>query len=229
MALLSAAMLARAESADEILRKSRATYAELKSYSDTGVVRVAYGTSSEDQHTFTTSFNRVPRHFLFEFRKQGGDRYIVWGDPEAFHTWWKTTDAQYDYPNPNNAAAISGSGQNTSGVVLKIPTLLYAKAPLGGDFNNFVDVALDGTEMVAGRSCYRLVGRVSDVYGATGKEVNVRRMTVWIDTDSSLIRQIREESKALPGQRSWTITTYQPKANPAIDAARFTFTRSDTK
>ena len=114
---------------------------------------------------------------------------------------------QTDYPNPNNAPAISLSGRNTGGAALKIPTLLYSKAALGGDFNNFADVVLDGTEPISGRRCYRLIGRASDVYAASGKEVNTRRMTVWIDTESLLISQVREEWKGLPGQRSRTTTT----------------------
>ena len=223
------ALPTRAQNADEILQKMRATYGALKSYSDTGVVLSEYGSSSEDRHPFTTYFNRTPRHFVLDFRKQGGDRYVVWGDPDAFHNWWKTTGNQTDYPNPNNAPAISLSGRNTGGAALKIPTLLYSKAALGGDFNNFADVVLDGTEPISGRRCYRLIGRASDLYAATGKEVNTRKMTIWIDTESLLIRQVREEWKGLPGQRSRTTTTYQPQANPVLDDARLKFVPPEPK
>src|SRR5439155_11559779 len=181
------------------------------------------------KHTFTTYFNRAPRHFLLDFRKQGGDQFVIWGDPDAFHTWWKTTGQQYDYANPNNAPAIALSGANTAGSALKIPNLLYAKAPLGGNFNNFNDVTLDGTEVIEGRRCQRLIGRASDVYEASVKEVANRRMTVWVDAESLLIRQIREESKALPGQRSRTTTTYQPEVNPALDNSRFKFVPPEPK
>src|SRR5215467_314755 len=113
---LSAALLvvhaaAHAQNAESILQKARDTYAQLKSYADTGVMVHEYGTSSVDKHTFSTGFNRSPRHFLFDFHKQGGDRYVIWGDPDAFHTWWQATGQQTDYPNPNNAPAISLSGQ----------------------------------------------------------------------------------------------------------------------
>jgi outer membrane lipoprotein-sorting protein len=220
---------ADAENAEQILQKTRDLYGALKSYSDSGVVVREYGASTQDRHTFTTVFNRTPRHFVLDFRKQGGDQYVIWGDPDAFHTWWKTTGQQYDYPNPNNAPAIALSSQNTAGSALKIPTLLYSKASLGGNFNNYTDVELDGTEEIGGRRCYRLIGRASDVYQATGREVAVRRMTVWIDAESSLIRQIREETKGLPGQISRDTTTYQPNADTTIDIGRFKFAPPESK
>jgi outer membrane lipoprotein-sorting protein len=216
------AVSARAQSADSVLQKMRDTYGAMRSYSDTGVIVNEYGVT--DRHTFSTYFNRSPRHFLLEFNKQGGDRYVIWAEAEAFHTWWKITAQQMDYPNPNNAPAISMSGRNTTGAALKVPALLYSKVDLGGDFNNLADMALDGTENIGGQPCYRLVGRASDRYAATGKEVNVRKMTVWIDTSSSLLRQVREEWKAAGGGVSRVTTTYQPQANPTLDDAKFTFT-----
>ena len=220
---------AAAQNAEQILKKTREMYGALKSYSDSGVVLYEYASSSQDRYTFTTAFNRAPRHFLLDFHKPGGDQYVIWGDPDAFHTWWKTTGQQTDYPNPNNAPAIASSGYNTVGSAAKIPTLLYSKAALGGNFSNYADVELDGTEVIGGRRCYRLIGRASDFYQATGREVAIRRMTVWIDAESSLIRQIREESKALPGQISRVTTTYQPNADMTIDMGRFKFTPPESK
>jgi len=208
---------------DDVMQRSRAMYAALKSYADTGVVVFEYGASSTDRHTFATSFSRAPRGFRLEFNKQGGDRYVVWGDPDAFHTWWKTTGQQFDYPNPDNMPALNGSGRNTSGTALKIPTLLYGKAPLLSDFANYTDLAVDGTEEIAGRHCYRVLGTTRDTYAATGKEVNVRKMTVWIDADSLLVRKIVEQWKALPGQISRMTTTYQPQANPQLDPNQLRF------
>src|SRR5438105_2666522 len=80
---------ARITAADDTLQRARVAYAELRSYADTGVVLFEYGSSSKDRHSFSTYFNRTPRHFYFDFKKDVGDRYVIWGDPEAFHTWWK--------------------------------------------------------------------------------------------------------------------------------------------
>ena len=215
--------------ADDILQKSRAIYAGLKSYSDTGVVTVEYGADSVDKNAFVTRFSRAPRRFFLEYRAQSGGRYVVWGDPDAFHTWWKTTGDQYDYPNPDNLPAINGSGRNTGNAALKIPTLLYAKAPLLSDFANLSDVVDDGREPVGGHACYRLRGLARDVYTATGREANIRTMTLWIDSESLLIRKVLEEWKARPGTRSRVITSYEPQANVPIDEALFKFVPSGGK
>ena len=226
-ATIALASSSRTGAADDILQRMRAMYGELRSYTDMGVVLHEYGTSSTDRHVFATVFMRAPRGFLLDFRKQGGERYVIWGDPAAFHTWLKTTGQRFDYPNPDNAGAISLSGQNTAGASGKIPTLLYSKAALGGDFVNFIPATTDETETLDGHRCYRLRGRASDRYAATGREVNVRSMTLWIDVESLLIRKVFEEWVPLPGQRSRTITTYDPRANPTVDESRFRFTPPD--
>jgi hypothetical protein len=213
----------RLTAADDILQRSRATYGELRSYADTGAVMEEYGSGSKDRHTFATYFNRTPRRFSFDFRKDGGDRYVVWGDPDAFHTWWKTTGVQEDYPNPNNISAFTTADAHSYGSGLKIPALLYSKAPLQGTFTNFSDVVVDGTEDVSGHRCHRLLGTTRDVYTATGREVAVRKLAVWIDAESLLIRKTVEQSKALPGQISRRTTNYEPQTNPALDEGRFRF------
>ncbi len=217
------AIAGQAQSADSILQKTRDTYAQVKSYADAGTVAVEYGASSEDKHSFSTAFNRSPRRLLLDFHKQGGDRYVIWADADAFHTWWKSTGQLMDYPNPNNLPAISMSGQSTAQVGLKIPTLLYGKA-FGSAMLNIADPVLDGTEEVGGHPCNRITGRASDVYAATGKEVNIRKVTLWIDTESVLIRKMTEEFKALPGQRNRTITSFEPRVNPTLEDAKFAFT-----
>lgn len=215
--------IVHAQSADAILQKARDVYAQLQSYADTGVIRYEYGASSEDQHTFSTAFMRKPRHFLLDFHKQGGDQYVIWADADAFHTWWKFTGQLTDYANPNNAPAIKLSGQQTGQAAVKIPTLLYGKA-FDAAMLNIADPVLDGSEEIGGHRCHRIVGRMSDIYAATGHESNVRKVTVWIDGDAFLVRKITEESKATPGQRNRVITTYEPRANPALSDAQFKFT-----
>lgn len=210
---------------EDAMARSRAMYAALNSYADAGVVINEFGTSSKEQHTFTTYFSRVPRGFYFDFKKENGDRYVIWGDPQAFHTWWKTTGVKDDYPNPNNTGAFGTADPHTLGSALKITTLLYSKAPLQGAFTNFKDQVLDGTEEIDGHRCYRLVGTASDIYSATGHESNVRKMTVWIDTESLLIRQVMEVPKdVLPGHIDRITTMFKPVANPTLEDSHFNFT-----
>jgi outer membrane lipoprotein-sorting protein len=220
----------RLTAADDVWQRSRAMYAALGSYADTGTVIEEYAASARDQHTFTTVFKKSPRGFLFDFKKQGGGRFVIWGDPDAFHTWWQTTGVRDDYPNPNNLGAFSTADFQTYSSAMKVPLLLYSKAPLQGTFTNFTDPMEDGTEVVAGRKCYRVVGITHDAYSATGREVNVRRLTIWIDAESLVIRKTLEEPRQqLPGQRSRRTTTYVPQINPALDASRFRFTPPEPK
>jgi outer membrane lipoprotein-sorting protein len=228
-AWLFASSPAHAQNAESILQKARDTYLALKSYSDTGDILDEYGAGAKDKHTFATYFNRAPRHFLLEFRKQGGDQFVIWGDPDAFHTWWKTTAQQTDYPNPQNIPAISLSGYNTKGVAMKIPTLLYGKSQLAAALLAIADPVLDGTDAIGGYRCHRIAGRASDTYAATGKEVNIHRITVWIDGDSNLVRQVREEWKTTPGNISRITTTYQPQVNPTLPDNRFKFVPPEEK
>jgi Predicted periplasmic protein (DUF2092) len=219
---LAAAAGAHGQSASQVLQKSRDIYAQLKSYADTGIVLYEYGTSSEDKHTFSTAFSRAPRHLLLEFHKQSGDRYVIWADPDAFHTWWKTIGQRTDYPNPNNTPALNLSAPNTSGIALKIPTLLYGQA-FGSAMLNIADPVLGSTEEVGGHRCHRITGRASDTYGATGREVNSRKVTLWIDSQSFLVRKMIEEFAALPGQRNRTTTMFEPRANPTLEDVSFKF------
>lgn len=215
-----------AETAEGIMQRMKAVYGALNTYADSGVVLYEYGAAtspSSSHHSFATRFMRAPRHFLFDFHKDGGDRFVVWADPDAFHTWWKGAGQKADYPNPNNLPAISLSEFPTSGVITKVPVLLYPKAPLTGVLSHFTNFTLEGTEPLAGHSCYKLAGRSSDLYGQTTREVNLRKVTVWIDADSSLVRQIREESAATGNSINRITTTYEPKANAALEAAAFAF------
>ncbi len=222
-ALVLASSATTLSAADDLLERSRAAYAALASYTDTGVVLNESGTASSDRHTFTTSFNRVPRRFRFDFANQFGDRYVIWGDPDAFHTWWKTTGVKDDYPNPSNIGAFTTAGTHTVDASSKIPSLLYARGALPSSFTNFSDAALEGSEVIAGRPCSRLGGKVSESYGRTGREINVHHVTIWIDAESLLIRKVVEEWTTLPGHISRLTTTFEPQVNPKLDDARFQF------
>lgn len=224
------AVTAHAQSADELLKKMKETYAAIKSYADTGVVLMYPDATSSNpvlraqaRSTFTTYFSRSPRRFFLDFHTPGGE-FVVWGDTDAFHTWDKFTGARYDYPNPNNTGAMKGSV-----AITKIPTLLYGKAPLLSDFSYYDDVELDGTESIGGHICHRLVGRAHDEYAATGKQVNVRKMTVWIDSELFLVRQISQEWKTPGGGFSRQTVTYQAQANPMLDENKFKFTPPESK
>jgi outer membrane lipoprotein-sorting protein len=206
-----------------ILEHTRSVYAALTSYSDTGTALSEYSPTSHDENSFATYFTRAPRHFMFDYRKASGDRLVIWGDPDAFHVWWKTTGQVTEYPNPKNTGALTLSDYPTNGAITKIPSLLYSKANLPGAVQQFEPDRLAGMEDVGGNKCYRLEGTTNDQYAKTGKKVNVRNLTVWIDSTSYLIRKILEDAPAPPGMLDRTTTIFDPQANPKLNDDPFRF------
>jgi outer membrane lipoprotein-sorting protein len=221
--LLRPALLRAEDTPASILEHTRSVYAALTSYSDTGTVLKEYTQTSRDETRFSTYFTRAPRHFLFDYRKPAGDRLVVWGDPEAFHAWWKATAQVTEYPNPNNTNAITLNDFPTGGAVTKIPPLLYSKASLPGAMQRFEPKPMAATDDVVGHKCYRLEGTTSDTYGTTGNQVNVRNLTVWIDASSYLVRKILEQAPAAPGTLNRVTTTFDPQANPKLNDQLFQF------
>ena len=100
-------------SSDDVLAKTLSAYAGLKSYSDTGSVDTEFGPRNglvREHHTFKTFF-RAPRHFLLDFVKaDNADRFVIWADDEAFHTWWQATGVAEVYPKGQGAGAFVAGG-----------------------------------------------------------------------------------------------------------------------
>jgi outer membrane lipoprotein-sorting protein len=213
-----------APSADDILQRTRGMYTALKSYSDTGTVLFEAPNISE-RHSFASRY-QAPRSFYFDFKKAGNvDRYVIWSDAEAFHTWWMTTGVEDEYPKGSGTGAFSQADYLTAGSALLIPTLLFSQSGLAGPLTNLKDGVLDGTEKVASHPCYKIIGTTRDVYTATGREVNIRKLTLWIDTESLLIRKIFEDTPKGSPVREFkhTTTAFEPQANPRVTAESFKF------
>jgi outer membrane lipoprotein-sorting protein len=214
--------------ADDVLARSRATYAALKSYSDSGRVDYEYGPAAaplRERYTFTTLF-RAPRHLLFDFTKGSpGGRFVVWGDGEVFHSWWAATGVEDTYPRGKGATAFVISTQPTAGSSVVISPLLFPGAGLIGTLEELADTTVEGTEMIDGHTCHKLVGVARSRYGS-GNETNVRRTIVWIDAETLLVRRVFEDAPrgTASGIVARKTTTFEPKANPVLDEARFRFT-----
>lgn len=216
-------------SSDDILARSQAAYAALHSYADTGSVDTEYGPPGgvlREHHTFKTLF-RAPRHFLFDFVKaDDADRFVVWADDEAFHTWWKATGVTEIYPKGQGTGAFVAGGVPTLNSLMQLSPWLFPQGDLTGPLTEFGDASLAGTESVNGHQCQKLVGVGKSVYSASGRVVNVRPMTVWIDVQTLLVRRVVEGASqgSATGMVDQTTTTFDPQANPSLDDARFAFT-----
>ena len=213
-------------SSDDLLAKTQAAYAALKSYADTGSVDTEFGPTNglvREHHTFKT-FYRAPRHFLFDFvKEEHADRFVVWADDEAFHSWWQATGIAETYPKGQGAGAFVAGGVPTVSALIQIAPLLFSSAGLTGPITEFGDGKLAGTEAIEGHLCQKLVGVGKSVYGMSGHVVNVRPMTIWIDAQTSLVRRVFEDSSDST-TASRTTTTFDPQANPTLDDTKFAFT-----
>jgi outer membrane lipoprotein-sorting protein len=212
---------------DDILVRSRAMYAALKSYADTGTVVYEYGTNSVSRHTFKTYY-RAPRNFYFDFvedKADGGSRLAIWCDGGDFQTWWSDTGIHNVYPTGQGATAFVGAIVPTVGSATMIASLVFANAGLVSTMGELGEMTLAGTEVVSGRTMQKLTGVAKSTYGRTGHETNVRRTTIWIDAESLLVLKIFEDTPkgTVAGSRRRITTTFQPQPNPALDDSRFKF------
>lgn len=225
--LCAAPMHARAQRGD-IVAASRARYAALQSYADTGVMVVenhppGAGTIVE-RHRFVTYY-RAPRQFLFDFRRESsGERVAVWCDGGDFNTWWSTTHVHDSYGQGRGIQAFALTSFTTAGAVLFVPPLLFSRAGLHGPLADLAGYGAAGAERLGGRTQYKVVGS-SDLTYASGRSSGAHTVTLWIDSATTLVTRMVEET---PGAEAGTIvsrvtTTLTPVANPALDAARFHF------
>lgn len=212
---------------DDILARSRAMYATLKSYADTGTVVYEYGTTSVSRHTFKTYY-RAPRNFYFEFvedKADGGSKWVIWCEGADFQAWASDTGIHNVYPPGQGAAAFLGATYPTVGSATQMASVLFAKAGLNSTLAELTDMAPAGTEQINGRAAHKLSGIARGIYGATGHIHNVRRTAVWIDTETLLVRKIFEDTPkgTVAGSRRLVTTTFEAQANPSLEDSRFKF------
>jgi outer membrane lipoprotein-sorting protein len=217
-------------SAQDLLARSRAVYAALKSYSDTGTVLFEFGSAANlaaERHVFRTYY-RAPRHYFFDFtedKKAGGDRHVVWSDDEAFHAWFSLTGVETAYPKGQGTGAFAAPSVGTAGSIMKVAPLLFPQAGLAGTLNEASGLTDAGVETVSGHRCHKLTGVAKSVYTQTGHESNVRRVTIWIDAETMLVRKVFEDTPkgGVAGYVLRYTTTFEPVANPPLDDSKFRF------
>lgn len=216
-----------AVSAEDILAKTRAVYAALNSYADTGKILVEYGSATDPAksvHTFHTYF-RKPRSFYFDYQKlPTSGRLVLWTEPQSVHGWWQDTGNEDEYPMSNGTTPFIMSTYPTQGTSVLISALLFPKSNLGGTMRELGEMTDAGMEAVSGAKCYKLQGLAKSVY-QTGHEVAKRRVTLWIDAETMLVRQVREEDLGGAAVNvSRQTVTLTPHANPTLDDDHFKFT-----
>ena len=223
-------------SAEEVLERTKTLYPTLKSYADSGTV--TYETSGiTDRSSFRTSYVNQPRNFLFDYReieseyKSGfklpmNNRLVLWMLHGQLQAWQAGPGIHEEFPEGSNQVRpFVGAAIGTNGVATLIPSLIYVKANLVTTIQELGDVTSAGVETLRGRRCHKLMGIARSVY-PSGQITNVRPATVWIDTETFLIRQVFTDTpKGYPaGQISRLTIAYEPQLNPRLHDSLFTFT-----
>ena len=183
--------------AKQVLQQMSKTYANCKTYRDSGVVTTLFVQETGNrtvEKPFNTAFVR-PDQFRFEY-KDDTSRYIIWSKGKDVQTWW---DIQPGVQRPESLQlAVGGATGVSSGSAAQIPGMLMPDKLKGwggvhiSDAKRIEDGKLDKGE------CFRLVGNYVD-----------NPITLWIDKQSYLVRRIDEQA-TFDTFRTEQTTTYEP-------------------
>src|SRR5690242_12982391 len=146
--------------AGPILAQSKARYATLKSYDDTGSVvtvsRSPGAPANVERISFATAYV-MPRQFLFESRKaSNGERVAVWANNGDFNSWWSATKQHQDYPKGQGEMAFANNSYPTSGAVIQIASLIFASAQLQSPLAQFSEPKAAGVENLNNHPCFKI-------------------------------------------------------------------------
>jgi len=219
----------------EVLRRSKAVYAALTSYADTGTVVVEVP-GITDYSNFKTYFRRKTADFYFDFE------HLYQEDPKSKDrinytntrwVWWMRSHnlETYDFEGKDHRVYPPTSNQvttlnapRTKGASMLIPGLLYTSSQLPSTLLQFEESSDTGIEDVDGHPCHKVIGIAAQYY-PSGQRVGVRQVTAWIDRDTLLVRKVFEDTPKSYGGDTFhrVITTLQPQANPELDDKKFEF------
>lgn len=206
------ASIARIGSADEpkqvaltamqILDRMAKTYADCKSYSDSGLVKTVFIDADGNrtvEKPFNTAFVR-PDRFRFEYHEKAGDerknRYLVWRNGKEVQTWW---DIKPEVAKPESLSlALAGATGVSSGSAHTVPALLLPEEIGGRKLTEMTEAKKLEDARLDKADCFRIQG----LYVA-------KPMTLWIDKKTFLVRRMDTENK-FDNFRTESTTTYDP-------------------
>ncbi|TWU27910.1 protein kinase domain-containing protein [Novipirellula artificiosorum] len=172
---------------ERILDRMKKTYAECKSYRDSGVIKSVFleNTVSPEftvEYSFDTAFVR-PDRFRFEIKDQDDDKLLISADGEDVQASW---DIEPGNQKPESLElAMAQAIGFTGGDVGRIPAMLMPK-----NLDGWVDLDLIDPRQIEDGSlqsaeCFRLEYSFRD-----------EQVTLWIDKQSYLVRRIDERIKS---------------------------------
>jgi outer membrane lipoprotein-sorting protein len=225
-AAATAAAAAPGPSAEEVIKKMRAAYAALASYSDKGTItteeKPVGATMTIERSTFVTRFKH-PKQFYFEFTKDpkvSNERYVIWCPGDIFSTWWSASQATEAYAQGEGQNAFAVGEYPTAGSALLVPPLLFGANNLHGPIVDLATAALTGPDSIDGRPAHVLSANLKANYWSD----TTRATKIWVDTQTYLVIKIFEDTPTGSGSAIERVTaTFAPVANPKLEAAEFSF------
>ena len=224
------------QSEADALTRSKAVYAALKSYADTGTV-IEESSGFSTHSVFKTYFRRKDSvDLLFDYTLQydeyaqnssrlnyNNSRRLWWMRNHNLQTYNFETKEQRTYPPTSNQAG-SLNDPRTKGASLLITELLFRSANLPGTILQIEESSDAGMEDVNGHACHKVIG-IAAAYYPSGQRTGVRQVTVWIDRDTLLIRKVFEDTPKNYGPDAIKRVTFrlEPQANPTLDDSKFDF------
>jgi hypothetical protein len=220
-------------SAQEIIDRSIAVYANCKSYVDEGEVKTIFYQANGSRTVikpFTTAFVR-PYDFRFEYKELRGPQiwsdYIIWKDAESVKTWWSIRPGVENPPSLSHAlGAAAGVSSLASSTV---PTLLMPETRIGNELKSLNELKLLSDQEINGRPAYQIQGAITKSVSHIDV-VNARNgpVTFWLDKESLLIVKIfrtasfpdspaRGKHPAITAFETETTTTYRPQINAGAE------------
>ena len=172
---------------EQILDRMKKTYAECKSYRDSGVIKSVFleNTVSHEftvEHSFDTAFVR-PDRFRFEIKDQDDDKLLISADGENVQASWDIEPGiqKLETLDLAMAQAIGATG----GDVGRIPAMLMPKKLDGWGHLDLIDPKQIEDGSLQNAKCFRLEYSFRD-----------EQVILWIDKQSYLVRRIDEQIKA---------------------------------
>jgi hypothetical protein len=220
----------------DVMTKSIAAYAALKTYSDSGTVEVA-APGTIDRAKFTTRFRRPNGDLYLDYQAIGSYqtatkitvdlsmyRTVVWMLKGQMETYDRSLASHNIIEQGSQAHALTGATAATNGVSTLIPSLLYPQAKMRSAFFEIEEASDAGFENVGNRRCHKVIGIAAQYY-PSGARTGVRPVTIWIDAETLLLRKVFEDTpKGYPANAYRRVTiTIDPQVNTSLDDSTFQF------
>ena len=190
--------------ASEIIDRMKSTYANSRTYSDSGVVKTIFtgGVKQTIEKPFTTVFVRPDRfRYAFKDKKPDGREqvFIIHLSGKDVQTYW---DVQKDLAHESLDRAVASATGVSSGSAITVPAMLLPGKISWRRSIRFTQPRRIDDDFFNDAECFRLQDLV----------LNKIPTTLWIDKKTFLLRKIYREQE-FDNFRTQETTIYKPNLN----------------